>query len=99
VVLKPRADDYERALPTPADVHLLVEVADSSLAFDLNTKLPLYGAAGIPEVWIVDLSARRVECHAGPEQGLFTRRRVVSEGGLAPEQLADCQLTHGDLFR
>ena len=40
---------------TPEEIYLLVEVADSSLAFDRGTKLPRYAAAGIPEVWIANL--------------------------------------------
>jgi len=67
-VLRHRADFYapgER--PGPADVLLLVEVADSSLAFDRTVKLPLYAAAGIAEYWIVDLKRRVLEAYRGPE--------------------------------
>ena len=46
-------DDYHRNRPTPADVLLVIEVADSSLRRDHELKLPHYAAAGIPEVWIV----------------------------------------------
>jgi Uma2 family endonuclease len=65
-LLRPRADQYRSELPTPADILLLVEVADSSLRFDRLVKLPLYARHGIPVVWIVDLLAGVVEVHAGP---------------------------------
>ena len=58
VLLKPRADSYTRSHPTTADVLLVAEVADTTLPFDLGTKIPLYAAAGIPEAWVVDLQGR-----------------------------------------
>jgi Uma2 family endonuclease len=44
--------------PTAADVLLVIEVPDTTLAFDLGMKLRLYALCGIPEVWIVDLGER-----------------------------------------
>src|SRR6266487_355884 len=54
-LLKPRADSYSGAHPTAADVLLMVEVADTTLPFDMDTKVPLYARSGIAEVWVVDL--------------------------------------------
>ena len=50
-------DDYSRQHPTPADVLLAIEVADTSLRYDRDEKMPRYGAAGIPEAWLVDVQA------------------------------------------
>jgi Uma2 family endonuclease len=50
-----------------ADVHLLVEVADSSLEFDRTVKLPLYAEAGIRELWIVNLIDERLEVYRQPQ--------------------------------
>jgi Uma2 family endonuclease len=55
MLLRPRADRYCNALPTPSDVRLLIEVSETSLAYDRGIKLPLYARHGIGEVWIVDL--------------------------------------------
>ncbi len=65
-LLRPRADFYRSAHPTPADVFLIVEVADTSLAYDTQIKLPLYAYYGIPEVWLVDLLNRRFLVHRTP---------------------------------
>jgi len=54
-LLRPRADFYGSAHPAPADVLLLIEVADSTLSYDRDTKMPLYARGGVPEAWIVDL--------------------------------------------
>ena len=66
-VLRYREDFYrtgERA--GPADVLLVIEVADSSLRFDQGVKLRLYARAGIPEYWIVNLKARVLTAHRAP---------------------------------
>ena len=66
-ILKRRADFYakgERA--GPADVLLLVEVADTSLHYDRTVKLPLYARAGIAEVWIVDIKRQAIDVHRAP---------------------------------
>jgi Uma2 family endonuclease len=55
ILLRPRADDYSRANPTAADVLLLIEVADSSLAHDRDVKGLMYAQAGIADYWIVNL--------------------------------------------
>jgi Uma2 family endonuclease len=59
-----RADFYRHAHPRPADVLLLVEVADSSLRYDIDVKVPLYARRGVAAVWVVDIEARRL-CRYG----------------------------------
>ena len=63
---------------------LIVEVADTTLAYDRNVKLPLYAAAGIPEVWIVDLERRRALIYRQPAGGTYRDVAVVEQGTLAP---------------
>lgn len=53
-------------LPGPNGVLLIVEVADTSLAYDRSVKLKRYAKAGIPEMWLADLNADRVEVHSEP---------------------------------
>lgn len=65
-LLRPRADFYRSAHPTPADVLLIIEVADTSLAYDTQIKLPLYALHGIPEVGLADLPNRRFLVHRTP---------------------------------
>ena len=81
VMLLLRRDDfYETAHPSPDDVLLLIEVADSTLEFDRSTKLGLYANAGIPEVWIVNLRDRRVETYTEPVGGEYTVVRYFEVG-------------------
>lgn len=71
VVLRPREDFYAAAHPRAGDVLLLVEVADTSREYDRVVKLPLYARHGIPEVWLVDLSAEAVETYREPREGTY----------------------------
>lgn len=74
--------------PRPEDVLLLVEVADSSLTYDRETKLPLYAQAGIPEVWIVNLRERQVEVHRTPSGTVYRTRHLAGpDDTLAIEPL------------
>lgn len=99
MLLRPRDDGYRSAHPAAADVLLLVEVAaESPLAYDRGTKLPLYARHGIQEVWIVDLVGRAIEIHGHPVAGRFTTERRQSAGPLAPTCLPDCPVDVDRLF-
>lgn len=63
MLLRPRADFYAGAHPTPADVLLLIEVADTSAAFDRTKKAALYAAQAVPEYWLVDTTRGEVVVH------------------------------------
>jgi Uma2 family endonuclease len=65
-VVPGRNADYLRR--HPSKVHLLVEVADSSLAQDRLTKAAIYARAGVPTFWIVNLRDNSIECFAEPDQ-------------------------------
>ena len=58
--------------PRPADLRLVVEVADTSLQFDLTTKAALYARAGIVEYWVLDVAGRRLIVHRDPQQGGYS---------------------------
>jgi Uma2 family endonuclease len=79
-LLRPRADFYAGKRPTPEDVLLLVEVSDTTLGFDRDVKLPLYARAGIPEVWIVDLSREKVRAYSRPTNRSYQNTRSTGRG-------------------
>jgi Uma2 family endonuclease len=79
-LLKPRGDFYAQGKPTPADVLLVVEVADSSVQFDRNVKVPLYARALIPAVWLVDLNAGVIEIYSQPTGGTYQAVRTARRG-------------------
>lgn len=62
-------DDYATAHPGPKDLILVVEVSDSSLAFDRGTKLAMYASEKVAQYWIVNVEERRVEVYTQPRGG------------------------------
>lgn len=90
VLLRFREDDYESGTPEAADVLLLIEVAESSLAYDRGTKLLLYAAMGIPEYWLVDLDHQSVEVYRRPRDGRYGDVTVHERGArLTPLTFPD----------
>jgi Uma2 family endonuclease len=65
-VIRRRIPPYKDREAHTEDAFLLIEVAETSLAYDRSTKLRLYAAAGIPEYWIVDCAAESIEVHRTP---------------------------------
>ena len=63
--------DYSGGRPTEADVLLVVEVAESSLAYDCGEKADLYAAAGIADYWVVNLPDHSIEVRRDPEKGRY----------------------------
>jgi Uma2 family endonuclease len=76
LLLRIRNDGYLKELPKPEDVLLLIEVSDSTIAFDRNEKLPRYAAAQIPEAWIVDTEKQQIEQYSHPNQGRYEKSNV-----------------------
>lgn len=85
-LLRPRADFYAQNHPTPSDVLLVVEVADTSEDYDRPIKVPLYANAGIPAVWLVVLPRNTVEVHARPVDGAYQDIRTAQPGEILTVQ-------------
>jgi Uma2 family endonuclease len=68
--------------PRPTETILVVEVSDSTLRYDRDTKLPLYAAAEIPEVWIVNLQNEIIEVHQQPSVGIYQFAKIFKRGEM-----------------
>jgi Uma2 family endonuclease len=79
-LLRLRDDFYSTQRPTPDDVLLLIEVAESSLRRDRNDKVPIYAEACIPEVWVVDLKHSVIEVYSDPTVGEYQHVRRAGRG-------------------
>lgn len=66
---------------------LLIEVSDTTLAYDRGLKLSRYARAGIPEVWILDIGGERIEHHTGPSGDLY-RHVVLTHRGETIDSVA-----------
>lgn len=93
MLLRYREDFYKTVRPRPADVLLLIEVADTSLNYDKNTKIPLYAQHSIPEVWLVDLQHKTLEIYRQPSADGY-RQILIPEHSerIAPEHLSEAEI-------
>jgi Uma2 family endonuclease len=79
VVFRRRANFRSRP-PRAKDVLFLVEVSDTSLAYDRDTKMRLYAQAGVPESWLVDLKNQRIFVYRQPSSEEYQEVRVYYRG-------------------
>ena len=99
VIVKRREDGYRTEHPQPADVLLLIEVADSSLVYDRQTKAPMYARAGIPELWIVNLIDRAIEVYRDPSPVGYQTVTVARRGeDLQPLAFPDVSIAVSDVL-
>lgn len=64
--------------PTPDITHLIIEVSDTTYTKDKEQKLPLYAAAGVPVVWIVNINKRTVEVYQNPVHHEYAQHEYAS---------------------
>ncbi|RTH24166.1 hypothetical protein CSW38_09350 [Thermus scotoductus] len=79
-LLKYRENFYREEVPEGEDALLVIEVADTSLDYDLTVKLPLYAKAGIPEVWVVDLVREKVHVFRKPQGEGYGEGEALGHG-------------------
>lgn len=70
---------YSTHHPSPKEVWLVIEVADSSLKYDLETKAPMYAAAGIEEYWILDVIERQLYTFRQPKDGRYQAQTPMAK--------------------
>ena len=100
MLLKPMPDDYISHHPRPEDVYLLVEVSDASLTIDREEKLPIYGRAGIAEVWIVNLVDLTVEVYREPHFTGYGSKTILRAGDQArPRAFPDVTVDVAELLK
>jgi len=73
--------------PRPPEIILIVEVSDSTLKYDRNTKLLLYAEAEIPEVWIVNLPNDIIEIHQKPSNGIYQLTKIFKRGETVESEM------------
>jgi Uma2 family endonuclease len=94
-----RDQPYESAHPTPADVLLVVEVADHSVRYDLGRKARLYARHGIPELWVLNLRAKRLVVRRDPTPGGYATSRILGPGeSISALAFPDIELTVDEIL-
>jgi Uma2 family endonuclease len=99
VLLRPRADFYASGHPGPADILLIVEVAQSSIDYDREFKSHVYARSGVHEYWLADLNENVLTCYSSPEGGTYQHVERYTRGqSLAPQLLPNCVVATEDLL-
>lgn len=73
----------------PDDIPLIIEVSDTTLAYDRTDKLACYASNDIPEYWIVNLQHRTLECYRGPDGDEYRERRTLDPPDTVSPQFDD----------
>jgi Uma2 family endonuclease len=99
IVLKRDLSHFRQENPRPEDLHLVIEVADATLGFDLTTKAALYARAGIADYWVLDVAARRMIVHRDPRGEQYVSIAAYAcEERVAPLAAPASELRIGDAF-
>jgi hypothetical protein len=99
IVLNRHESEFLRSNPRPADLLLVIEIADTTLGFDLTTKARLYARAEIAEYWVLDISGRRMIVHRDPFQGQYRTVSAYEENeSVAPFAASSSELLLRDLI-
>ncbi|MFM7408828.1 MAG: Uma2 family endonuclease [Cuspidothrix sp.] len=98
-LLKPRPDFYRNSHPQPEDIFLLIEVADTTVKYDREVKIPLYAEANIPEVWLIDVNQEVVEVYRNPLQGVYQDvQKLVKNQVLSILAFPDVNINVSEMF-
>ena len=98
VMTKPFQEFFARH-PNPDELHLVVEVGDTTLASDIRDKALLYARANIIEYWVADVNRRRIVIHREPMGDNYnTVATIEADAEIAPLSRPDARIRVGDLF-
>jgi Uma2 family endonuclease len=91
--------DYADHHPTPEEVYLIIEVADSSLKFDCDTKGKAYAKAGIADYWVLDVIDRELYVYRQPTLEGYNNKTVLNEDKtISPLQFPELQVNIRDML-
>jgi Uma2 family endonuclease len=92
---------YAKRRPQPSEIALIIEVADTSYAYDVGEKRDIYAQAGIPEYWIFDIRPNRsvVHCFSQPLNGQYLTQHDKTIGDLiAPQEFPAVRIDLASVF-
>ena len=99
IVVTGKEGDYDERHPTPKEVILLVEISDTTAAYDLGDKSQFYAQSGIVDYWVVALAKRQIVIHRDPSPDGYRSVTIVGmEESLAPLMASDALLSVHDLL-
>jgi Uma2 family endonuclease len=99
VIARLQPERYRKSHPRPGDILQIVEIADSTLEYDRNVKMPLYAEHGIPEAWLLDVGAKQLEIYLDPSDTAYRRcLKPPPDAIVTPTLFPDVQINLAELF-
>jgi Uma2 family endonuclease len=91
--------EAQRVVPRPENLLLVIEVADSTLRYDRDTKVPIYARNGVPEVWVIDVNTQTVHVYRdGGLHGYQQQLQKTQQDLLSPSLLPRVSFRVSELF-
>ncbi|MGB3510906.1 MAG: Uma2 family endonuclease [Microcoleaceae cyanobacterium] len=92
--------DYEEAYPTPDDVYLIVEIADTTLKGDRAVKGTVYARLSIEDYWVLDIKNRQLYVYGEPTQESSQKEMILTENdSIIPLRFSDCVIQIAQMLR
>ncbi|HEY9824277.1 MAG TPA: Uma2 family endonuclease [Stenomitos sp.] len=99
-ILRRREDFYATGHPQPEDIFLVIEVADTTIEFDRDIKIPTYAQENIPEAWLIDLNAEVVNIFQEPTaKGYLKHQCFKADQQLRIASFSDVQINIAQFLR
>lgn len=97
-VLKYRDEYYQDRHPSPDEVYLAIEIANTSVDFDKETKKQIYAKAGIIEYWVIDLNKRELIVHRSPNRDDYNSIEYLTTGSISLLAFTDVSISINKIF-
>ena len=97
-VVRSPFERYNARHPYPEDIYLIIEIANTTLAKDLEEKKPIYARAGLAEYWVIDLRGRKVKVFRQPEGNSYLNEAEITEGAISPLAFPEVSLEFERIF-
>lgn len=97
-IVQPPESRYDSQHPGPTDIYWLIEVSNSTLAYDLGEKANFYAQDNIQDYWVVDIAGKQLWVHRQPNQGTYTSVEKFISGTLTPVTMPSINVQIERLF-
>ncbi|NET38728.1 MAG: Uma2 family endonuclease [Cyanothece sp. SIO1E1] len=91
-------ENYRHRHPGAAEVLLVIEIAESSLSKDTETKRVIYATTGITDYWVFDLKTPQLMIYRHPQNGDYQSKSNLQQGTIAPLAFPDLQFSVSQLL-
>ena len=81
--------NYSSHHPDSKETLLIIEVADTSLVYDLEIKTALYAQHNVPETWVINLNDKKIHTFRQPHNGTYQQQNACDIGTITPTQVSD----------